>query len=344
MFFRRPNVPEHMEAALVSSFDSPDGLQVVPTAVGSPGPGEVLVRMAYAPIHPADLVSLRGRYGSVAPLPFVPGLEGSGTVIKSGGGLAGRALVGRRVAVLAFSTAQGTWAPYLVVPASHCVPLSSGVSLARGATLLINPLTAIGLLEPELHAHRSVLVTVAAGALGRMILAWGQHNGLHMIGCVHREAQREALKKSGHAEIFNAAAPEFPAQLRILCRRYQIHSALDATGGPLVGQLLSHLEEPGRVVIYGLLSRESAPLPGFPIIFRDVGVTGFWLQRWWAGRSLIERMRRAVTIQMKPEIFDSPVQAKVPLAHVREAISLAIRNRSEGKVLLRLDPELDDTE
>ncbi|MBU1069860.1 zinc-binding dehydrogenase, partial [Myxococcota bacterium] len=84
MFFRRPNIPEHMEAALVSSFDSPDGLQVVPTAVGSPGPGEVLVRMAYAPIHPADLVSLRGRYGSVAPLPFVPGLEGSGTVIKSG--------------------------------------------------------------------------------------------------------------------------------------------------------------------------------------------------------------------------------------------------------------------
>jgi len=344
MFFRRPNVPEHMDAALVTSFEQPDGPQIVPTAVGKPGPGEVLVRMAYAPIHPADLVSLRGRYGSVAPLPFVPGLEGSGTVIGTGGGLTSRALLGRRVAVLSFGSAQGTWAPYLVVPAAHCVPLISGVSLKRGATLLINPLTAMGLLEPELHAHRSVLVTVASGALGRMILSWGQGNGLHMIGCVHREAQREQLKKQGHSEVFNAAAPEFSSQLRILCRRYQIHTALDATGGPLVGPLLEHLEEPGKVVIYGLLSRQSAPLPGFPIIFRDVNVSGFWLQRWWAGRSLIERLRRAVTIQMKPEVFDTPVQATVPLASLREAIGLAIRNRSEGKVLLRLDPELDDTE
>ncbi len=342
MFFSRQDVPDSMEAALVSSFDGPDGLQVVPTAVGAPGPGEVLVRMAYAPIHPADLVSLRGRYGVVAPLPFVPGLEGSGTVVRAGGGLAARALVGRRVAVLAFSAAQGTWAPYLTVPASHCVPLASGVTLRRGATLLINPLTAIGLLEPELGGHGSVLVTVASGALGRMILAWGQHNGLHMIGCVRREAQRETLKRQGHAEIFNAAAPEFPAQLRILCRRYHVHTALDATAGPLLGPLLDHLEEPGRVVVYGLLERGPAPFPGFPVIFRDVSVTGFWLQRWWAGRSLVERLRRAVTIQMKPGIFDTPVQATVPLAHLREAIGLARNNRSEGKVLLRLDPTLDD--
>lgn len=342
MFTRRHPLPESMDAALVSSFETPEGLQIVPTAVTAPGPGEVVVRMAYAPIHPADLVSLRGRYGVVAPLPFVPGLEGSGTVVRSGGGLAARALVGRRVAVLAFFAAQGTWAPFVTVPASHCVPLATGVSLKRGATLLINPLTAMGLLEPGQAAHGSVLVTVASGSLGRMIMGWGRHLGLHMIGCVRREAQREALKRLGHAEIFNAATPEFPAQLRILCRRYRIHTALDATGGALVGHLLDHLEEPGRVVVYGLLEREPAPFSGFPVIFRDVQVSGFWLQRWWAGRSLVERLRRAVTVQMKSEIFSTDVQATVPLAHLKEAIALARHNRSEGKVLLRLDPGLED--
>lgn len=54
-----------------------------------PKQGEVLIRMEAAPINPSDIVSLRGQYGLKKQLPFVPGLEGSGTVVENGGGLLG---------------------------------------------------------------------------------------------------------------------------------------------------------------------------------------------------------------------------------------------------------------
>ncbi len=343
MFFRKKTaIPETMKA-LVAVSDAPGQVPVLlETEVPGPGASEVLVAMSHAPIHPADLVQLRGRYGTTRPVPFIPGLEGSGVVVKTGGGLAARALLGRRVAVLALSTANGTWAPYTVVPHHHCVPLLTGVSLKQGAVTLINPLTAMGLLEPELRSRQSVLVTVASGALGRMILSWGRDQGLHMIGCVRQDSLREELKKDGFTEVFNSSSPEFPAQLRVICRRFQIRTALDATGGPLINDLLQHLEEPGKVVIYGLLSREQEPFSGFPLLFRDVRLEGFWLQRWWARKSQLERLRRGMAIQMKPACFATPVHAVFAPLDIEKAMISARTHRSDGKTLLCLNPDLGE--
>lgn len=51
-----------------------------------PQPGQVLIRMEAAPINPSDMAFLRGMYDGVQ-LPIIPGNEGSGTVIASGGGI-----------------------------------------------------------------------------------------------------------------------------------------------------------------------------------------------------------------------------------------------------------------
>lgn len=52
-----------------------------------PGPGEVRVRMLWAPVNPADLNMLEGKYGEARPLPDVPGNEGCGRVIAAGAGV-----------------------------------------------------------------------------------------------------------------------------------------------------------------------------------------------------------------------------------------------------------------
>src|SRR5215510_8855331 len=63
-----------------------------------PKHGQVLVRIAAAPCNPSDLLLLQGKYGTLKTLPTVPGWEGAGTVVATGGGLLGRWLVGKRVA------------------------------------------------------------------------------------------------------------------------------------------------------------------------------------------------------------------------------------------------------
>ena len=63
-----------------------EGLRVVQKSTPRPGPGQVLVRIAAAPCNPSDLVFMQGLYGVKKPLPTVPGWEGAGTVVASGGG------------------------------------------------------------------------------------------------------------------------------------------------------------------------------------------------------------------------------------------------------------------
>jgi NADPH2:quinone reductase len=133
--------------------------------VPRPARGEVLIRTAAAPINPSALRFLSGSGGSTSPM--VPGLEGSGTVVESGGGLLPRLLVGRRVA---FASARGgTWAEYAVAAAMSCIPLRQHVSLEQGASLIVNPLTAVAFFEMvERGHHHAIINNAAASALG-----WG---------------------------------------------------------------------------------------------------------------------------------------------------------------------------
>src|SRR5687768_6596982 len=92
-------LPETMRAVQLLAYDGrPESLAATRIPVPRPGPGQVLVRVAASPINPSDVAFIRGLYGFKKPLPTIPGFEGSGTVVESGGGVMGRWLKGRRVA------------------------------------------------------------------------------------------------------------------------------------------------------------------------------------------------------------------------------------------------------
>ena len=81
----------------------------------TPAKGEVLVRILARPINPSDLLTVRGLYGSLPPLPATPGLEGAG-VIESLGDDVQTIQIGQRVIPLGTS---GTWQEYLIVKAAQ---------------------------------------------------------------------------------------------------------------------------------------------------------------------------------------------------------------------------------
>ncbi|HMV68804.1 MAG TPA: alcohol dehydrogenase catalytic domain-containing protein, partial [Myxococcota bacterium] len=170
-----PSLQESMRALRVLATGAAPTVEVRRTPVPWPGPGQVLVRMHAAPIHNADVAFCRGTWGLRRPLPATPGVEGMGEVVSSGGGIVGRWLVGRRVAVLARPDGDGTWAEYVATDASLCMPIGPAVSDRQGATLLFNPLTAIAAVDlARASSGAGVIVTGASGALGRMIVRLGR--------------------------------------------------------------------------------------------------------------------------------------------------------------------------
>src|SRR5262245_26443303 len=126
-----------------------ESLAVVEKPVPVPGPGQVLVRIAAAPINPSDLMLLGGHYGCKKELPAVRGFEASGEVVAAGSGIIAKMLVGRRVACAAASPGlrDGTWAEYVVTGARMAMPLGRDVDIEQAAMLLVNPLTAWALVD-----------------------------------------------------------------------------------------------------------------------------------------------------------------------------------------------------
>ena len=88
-----------MKRIMVTQIGEPrESLVVQEVADLQPKAGEVLVEMLAIPIHPADLLVMRGRHVFTANYPCGTGIEGAGRVIGHGPGVS-QPSIGQRVAL-----------------------------------------------------------------------------------------------------------------------------------------------------------------------------------------------------------------------------------------------------
>lgn len=331
-------LPKSMRAAVIRAYDGkPQSLAVAEVPVSRPGPGQVLVRIAATPVNPADLAFMRGRYGFRKTLPAIPGFEGSGTVVAAGSGLMARLLTGRRVACSAAEPAisGGTWAQYLVANANRCIPLRQEVSTEQGATLLINPLTAWGLLEQARRGrYRAVVQTAAAGALGRMIVRLARRFSITTINIVRRPEQVDLLRSMGAEYVFNVNDPEFDAALRDLCHTFDARLGFDAVAGDLAARILRAQPVGSRLLIYGALSLKPPRIDPALLIFEDKRVEGFWLSSWLRSKNMLSRLRIAGRVQrLLATDLSTAIQAKLPLEEAAGGLERYAADMTGGKVM-----------
>lgn len=316
---------------------SPEALVLVERPLPVPRRGQVLVRLHAAPINPNDLMFLEGTYEIRKALPVVPGLEGSGTVVASGGGLLAAPLVGRRVAFVA-GEGDGTWAEYACADAMRCAPLKKDLDLDQGATLLTNPLTAWVLMATaRAEGHRALAQTAAAGALGRMLVRLARRFRIPIVNVVRRPAQVDALRAEGAEHVLDSSAPGFDEELRSRCAALGVSLAWDAVAGEMTGRLLAALPRRACVRVYGRLSSAPVTLDPDAVIFGRKRIEGFTMYEWVEKTSLVKQLAALMNVQRRlTDDLKTEIRARVPLASHAEALALAQKGASEGKVLFTL--------
>ncbi len=338
------NIPTEMKALVLNAYnDDLDAairsLRVATRPIPPLNPSQVLVKMDAAPCNPSDLLFIQKRYGVVKELPTVPGWEGSGTVVAAGG-LKGRWLVGRRVAVGGQGERDGTWAEYYVADAlGGCIPLKKGVNLAQGASLLVNPLTAVGLLETaKAHGAAATVQTAAASQTGRMIIRLAREMGMPLINIVRRQEQVDLLSGLGAQNLLNSSEPDFEAQLVDICQRLNATAAFDAVAGEMTGRLFNAMPSGATVYVYGALDPEPCGnVSPLGLIFRQKRIEGFFLTDWIGNQGILKVMRasnRVQTLIASGEI-ETTIQQQVSLANAGGALLAYVSNMTEGKVLIR---------
>jgi NADPH2:quinone reductase len=298
--------------------------------------GQVLIRMAAASINPSDLIFLKGEYGITKALPVVPGFEGSGQVIASGGGWLARWLKGKRVACKAPEDGHGTWAEYMVAQADSCIPLDRQISEEQGASLIVNPMTAYALMQKaSAGGHTAFVQTAAASALGLMIARLAKRNHLTGIHIVRRQEQVEKLKDAGAEYVFDINDELFDVRLGEACYKFNVRIVFDAVGGELTGRIAQAMPAGSRIVVYGALSGESCQMRPTDLIFHGEVLEGFWLSEWIKSKTWLQKYLFARDVQaLLPYELQTRVQARFPLERFTEAIELYKKQRTQGKVLL----------
>lgn len=306
-------------------------LDVADVALPALKPGQVLIEVTLSPVNPSDLFFVQGSYGQPRTAGQAAGFEGVGTVIAGEAGL-----IGKRVSFL--GTGTGAWARHAVSDAALCIPLHDAVSDVDGAALIVNPLTAVALLERVREAGSKAFFLNAAGSqLGRLMLGLAKDMGLTALAVIRRTGDEDALRALGATEVLVTSAPDFAAQAHAAIKAHKPRVLLDAVGDQATADLFFAMPTGARWVSYGKMSDDAPALTQMgQFIFMDKHIEGFWLSRWLPSAPPDRRVAviRQVQERFASGAWSTRVAAEFSLDQAIDAVIPAYL-RSAGKVMIR---------
>lgn len=269
-------LPESMVAV---GFDAPGGPEVLRPErldLPHPGPGEVLVKVAFAGVNRPDVAQRLGLYPPPAGASPIPGLEIAGEVVGLGKG-ADAALLGRQVCAL---VTGGGYAEYCTADARHCLPVPDALSLAEAAALPETLFTVWHNVFERGWASEgeSILVHGGTSGIGTMAITLGRLFGLTVIvTCGGAEKCAKALEL-GAAHAIDYKAQDFVDEVLTLTGNKGVNLVLDMVSGDYVPRNLQCLAEDGRHVTIAVLGGAKAELNMAVVMSRRFTLTGSTLR------------------------------------------------------------------
>lgn len=311
----------------------PDVIQVDELPPEEPHGGQVAVKMLWAPVNPADLNMIEGKYGEARPLPDVPGNEGVGRVVALGEGVP-ESWLGRLV-----SADRETWRDSGVWDVENLTLIPAGLDPFHASALRVNPPTAWRMVHDfvALRPGDWIAQNAATSGVGRAVIEIAKERGWKTLNFVRRpEAAAELLALGADAVVTDG--PESAVEAKAALAGAVPALGLNAVGGASATRLAGLLAPGATLVTYGAMSREALKIPNSFLIFRDVQFRGFWLTRWL--RTAEEAAREAMSAEIfrlaARGLFVPRVAGRFSLENVREALSVAVSGTAGGKVFLKL--------
>jgi trans-2-enoyl-CoA reductase len=301
-------------------------VRVEDVEIAPPGPGEARVRILAAPINPADLNVIEGKYPIRPELPGVPGVEGIGVVEQIGAHVEAVS-VGDRVLL---PHGVGTWREACVVEVRALRVVPPEIAPEQAAMLKINPATALRMLRDftELQPGDWILQNAANSGVGRAVIQIAHAMGLRTVNIVRRKELIADLQAQGADLVLTEDEPwpALPSPTRL---------ALNAVGGESALRLANALAPGGTLVTYGAMGRQPLRIPNGLLIFQDLRWRGFWVSQWYRQASPEDSAAMFVELfaLARRGVLDVPVERIYPLEEAAAALAHAAQSSRAGKIL-----------
>ncbi len=270
-------LPGEMTAIEIAAPGGPAALRPVRQAVPRPGPGQVLVRVAFAGVNGPDLVQRRGLYPPPPGASPIPGLEIAGEVVAVGAPADGGLQVGDRVCAL---VSGGGYAEYCLAEAGHCLPVPDGLPLDQAAALPETLFTVWHNVFERGHVcdGETILVHGGTSGIGTMAIRLGRLFGLTVIVTCGSPEKCAAALRLGAAHAIDYRAQDFVAEVARITEGRGVDLVLDMVSGDYVPRNLRCLAEDGRHVTIAVQGGMKAELNMAVVMSRRYTLTGSTLR------------------------------------------------------------------
>lgn len=311
-----------MKAIQIDEFGGPEVLRYRDVPDPMPGDGEVLVEVARSGVNFADTHATRNDYLAEQSLPLIPGAE-----------ISGRTPDGRRVAALLGS---GGYAEKVAVHEALLVPVPDDVDDDRAAALLLQGLTAMALVQrcARVEPGETLVVEAAAGGTGGLAVQLGKRAGAKVIGLASSEEKRASVERLGADATVDSRSADLGAAIREANGGKRVDAVLHMSGGEAFDAELGVLAPLGRMVVFGIASRQQREVSTAALLRGSKAVIGFWLAHLLLRQDLVAPMVGELFAAVEAGELEVRVGEVYPLSEAARAHDDLVARRTSGKLLL----------
>ena len=324
-----------MRSVRADAFGPPDAYRLTEDPMPIPGVGEVLVRVRAVSLGYSDVLVSAGGYQVKPPLPFVPGSEGSGTIVAIGADVAQFA-VGDAVNVLRFG---GMLADHVLAQAHEVMAMPREMNFEEAASYRTNYATALHALKDRatLRAGETLLVLGAAGGVGSAAVQIGKRLGARVIAAASSEAKRQFALTQGADAALDYTLSDWREALRALTGGKGPDVNFDPVGGDLLEPAFRSLGWGGRHVVIGFAGGPIPRLPANLTLLKGAALVGADIRQFALKEPDAARANDQLIAEWCAQGLRPTIATVFDFADFRAAMATAGSGGSLGKVVVRID-------
>src|SRR5438309_8264961 len=307
-------------------------LQIKTEPWPEPAVDEAIVAMRAAPINPADINAIEGKYPGRREVPAVPGFEGAGVVVEVGPNVS--TIVKGALVILPHNI--GTWREALAVGASELVAVPPEIEPVHAAMLKINPMTAWRLLHDYVDLARGdwLIQNAANSAAGRAVIQIAHELGYKTVNVVRRAELIDELRAES-GDVVLVDNEKLRDEVKDATSGAAIRLGLNSVGGESALRLANCLAFGGTLVSFGAMSLQPLKILTGLLFSKYLRFRGIWINKWYDNATPSERMDtfRPLFDMARRGLLKTKVEEAYPLNEVKTAVTRAAEGKRSGKII-----------
>jgi NADPH2:quinone reductase len=262
-----------MRAVEISEPGGPEVLRPCTRPIPEVGPGQVVLKLAYAGVNRPDALQRAGMYAPPPTASDLPGLEGAGEVVALGDGVSGLSIGDQVCALLP----GGGYAEYVATPAAHCLPVPEGMDLKQAACLPETFFTVWSNVFQRggLRAGERFLIHGGSSGIGTAAIQLAREFGARVFVTVGSVEKARACAELGAERAIIYHEDDF---VEVMRNEGGADLILDMVGGLYIPRNFRALADDGRLVQIAFLQGAKVEVNFSDLMRRRLTMTGSTLR------------------------------------------------------------------